>query len=143
MSESLEDSVLKSLVWDDLLQWWSSEFDLSPNRRVEIFISPENGSPDEPSELFSWVRAGLMRIQSTDHEYRRWTAAQVIDTRWNTEEPMTVEEITDLLRLASIDFHPDGSAGLYWDDQDRLYGGHNLITELDNDGKCIEVRMEG
>jgi hypothetical protein len=83
------------------------------------------------------------RIRRKDHDYRRWIAAQVMDTRWNLEEPMTVEEITDLLRLASIDFHPDGGAGIYWDDQDRLYGGHNLITELDNDGKCIEVRREG
>jgi hypothetical protein len=143
MSESLVDSVLGSLVWNDRLQWWVGEVHLSPNHRVEMFISPENGLPDEPEELFSWVRAALGRIRSKDRDYRGWTASQVIDTRWNLEEPMTVEEITDLLGLASIDFHPDGSAGLYWNDQDRLYGGHNLITELDKDGKCIEVRMEG
>jgi hypothetical protein len=56
---------------------------------------------------------------------------------------MTIEEITSQLRLASIEFHPDGSAGLYWDDKDRLYGGHNLITEIDAEGNCIELRMEG
>jgi hypothetical protein len=91
----------------------------------------------------SCVRAGLERIRSKGPEYRRWTAEEVVDDRWNSEEPMTVEEIAELLRLASIDFHSDGGAALYWDDQDRLYGGHNLITELDAEGRCTEVRMEG
>ena len=54
-----------------------------------------------------------------------------------------VEEIVELLQLASIDFHSYGGAALYWDDDDRLYGGHNLLTEVSQDGKCTEVRIEG
>ncbi len=140
MAESLQDSILGSLDWDNRLQWWIGKADLTAEHTVEIFISPDN---DAPEAVLNRARAGLMRIRSNDLNYRRWTAEQVMDDRWNSEEEMTVEEITALLQLASIDFHSDGGAGLYWDDADRLYGGHNLITELDPNGKCIEVRMEG
>jgi hypothetical protein len=140
MLGSLEDPVLGSLEWDERLQWWIGAADLTPGQAIEIFISPEEGSPEE---VLPRVRVGLERIRSKDPDYRRWTAEQVVDDRWNSEEAMTVEEITTLLRLASIDFHLDGGAALYWDDKDRLYGGHNLITELDSEGRCTEVRMEG
>ena len=140
MLESLQDPILGPLHWDDRLQWWIGEADLTPGRSIEFFISPGD---DDPEAVLGRARTGLERIQSNHLEYRRWTAVQVVDDRWNTEEDMTVEEITALLQLASIDFHPDGGAVLYWDDDDRLYGGHNLITELDADGQCTEVRMEG
>jgi hypothetical protein len=140
MSESRVDPVLGSLVWDDRLQWWIGEVDFAPHHSVEIFISPAEYAPED---VLSRTRAGLARIRGNDLAYRRWTAEQVVDDRWNTEEEMTVSDITELLRLASIDFHPDGAAGLYWNDEDRLYGGHNLITEIDAEGRCREVRMEG
>jgi hypothetical protein len=89
------------------------------------------------------VRTELDRIRRNDLPYRRWTAEYVLNDRWNSEEDITVEEITTLLRLASIDFHSKGGAGLYWNDEDRLYWGHNLITEVDAAGNCVEVRIEG
>ncbi len=136
----MQDPVLGSLDWDDQLQWWIGGAKISPDHSVEIFISPG----DDPQDaVLSRVRTGLERIRSNDLEYRRWTAEQVVDDRWNSAEAMTAEEITALLQLASIDFHPDGGAGLYWNDEDRLYGGHNLITELNRDGQCTEVRIEG
>jgi hypothetical protein len=140
MPESRKDAVLGSLHWDDQLQWWIGKVDLMAGRSIEIFISPED---DAPEPVLTRVRIALERIRSKDLEYRRWTAEQVMDGRWNSEEPMTLEEITALLQLASIDFHCDGGAGLYWDDQDRLYWGHNLVTEVDRDGRCTDVRMEG
>jgi hypothetical protein len=140
MWESLKDPIIGPLEWDDRLQWWIGTTYVTPDCSIEIFISPG----DEPPEsVLSRVRAGLERIRSNGFEYRHWTAVQVLEDRWNSEEEMTVEEITVLLQLASIDFHPDGGAGLYWNDQDRLYGGHNLITELDPHGRCTEVRIEG
>jgi hypothetical protein len=140
MSESRVDPVLGLLEWDGQLDWWIGKVEIAPGHSVEIFISPEDDSPDV---ILPRVRDALERIRRDDHEYRRWTAEQVADDRWNSDEPMTVPEIAALLRLASINFCEDGSAGLYWDDQDRLYAGHNLITELDADGRCTAVRMEG
>lgn len=138
-----DHNVLGSLTWDERLQWWISEVDLLPNHPIEIFISPESGTPDDPEAFLASVRFGLERIRHNYDHYRHWTAVQLMDRRWDQEEPMTVQEISDILRLASIDFHPDGGAGLYWDDQDRFFGGHNLITEVDKDGQCLELRMEG
>lgn len=140
MPESLQDPVLGALDWDKQLEWWVGTVDVKSDHTVEIFISPND---DPPEAVLNRVRSAFDHIRSYDREYRHWTAQQVVQGRWNSEEVMTVEDITSLLRLASVDFHADGGAGLYWNDEDRLYGGHNLITEIDPGGKCIEVRIEG
>jgi len=140
MPESIHDPILGPLNLNDWLQGWTGKVNLSQDHSVEIFISPGNNSI---GTILSWVRPSFVRIRDKDIEYRHWTAENVIDVRWNSEEEMTVEEIATLSQLASIDFHSDGRASLYWDDKDRLYGGNNLITELDVDGRCTEVRIEG
>lgn len=141
MSEPLHDPVLGPLRWDDHLDWWIGKVEVTPGRPIEIFISPENLPRDT---VLDHARADLSRIRDREGEYRRWTARQVVGDSWNTEgEDLSLEAIVDLLRLASISFHPEGEADLYWDDQDRIYAGHNLVTDLGSDGNCIRVRMEG
>jgi|SRR5579862_8481185 len=140
MPESLEDPVLGPLKWDDRLQWWVGEAALLPDRSVPFMISPDR---EREEDVLGRVRISLARIKEHQRAYRNWTAEQVLNRRWNTEEPMSVLDIAELLRLASLDFHPDGGVGLYWGDQDRLFGGHNLITEVDANGQFVQVRMEG
>jgi hypothetical protein len=140
MPKSLRDPFLGLLNWDDKLQWWIGETEWLQGQSVEFFISPGEGLAEVTIHA---ARSSLDQIRDRDLEYRHWTAEQVKDDRWNSEEDMTVEEITNLLKLASIDFHSWGGAALYWNDEDRLYGGHNLITEIDPSGECVEVRMEG
>jgi hypothetical protein len=101
MLESLQDPILGLLRWDERLQWWIGETHWTPGRSIEFFISP--GEDTRDAVLVS-ARAGLERIRGDVLTYRRWTAEQVADSRWNSDEKMTVEEITSLLRLASIDF---------------------------------------
>ena len=140
MVGSLQHPALGSLDWDDQLAWWVGKVDLKPDHSAELFIS---GEGDPPEAILSRVPLWLERIRSEESQYRRWTAEQVADGRWNSEEAMTVEEITALLRLASISFEFDNTATLCWDDQDRLYYGHSLFTDLDADGKCTRVWMAG
>ena len=41
---------------------------------------------------------------------------------------MTAVDIEGLLRLLSLLCAPDGSAQLYWDDRDVLFGGHSFFA---------------
>lgn len=142
MPESLGDPVLGPLTWDDQLAWWTGEVELAPGQRVELFIGFE-AEDEERERVLAQAREWVSRLRRFEPEYRAWTAAKLVDRRWNTEEPMTAADIEDLLRPASVACSEDGSARLYWDDGDRLFYGHNLYTELRPEGRCVEVHTEG
>jgi hypothetical protein len=136
----LEHPLLGPLDWDDQLAWWVGKVTLKLGNPVEIFIS---GEGDPPEAVLTRVPTWLERIQRAELQYRQWTAEQIINGRWNLEEDMTLEEITALLRLASISFDSDGETSLCWDDQGRLFSEHGLITDLDTTGKCTRVWIAG
>jgi len=140
MPGSLQHPTLGPLDWDNQLVWWIGKVELKPDHPLELFIS---GEGDPPEAILTHVPLWLERIRSEESQYRRWTAEQVAEGRWNSEEAMTVKDIAALLRLASISFDSDGEASLCWDDQERLYWGHGLVTDLDADGKCTRVWIAG
>ncbi len=141
MPKELDDPLLGRLEWDDALDWWAGVLDLEPGQRVEVFID-FHAEEDVLADVLSRARLGLARIRRLGPEYRRWTARQLLDRRWNCHEPMTVDDITELLKVASISFASDGAARVYWDDEDVLFGGHNVVTEIGPDGKCLGAGME-
>jgi hypothetical protein len=55
---------------------------------------------------------------------------------------MTAEDIGKLLRLLSIECESDGSARLYWHDEDVLFYGHGFYTQFAPSGECVEVCMQ-
>jgi len=89
--------------------------------------------------VLAQARAWVDRVRQRASEYRAWTAARSLEGRWNLGEPMTIEDVHRLLRLLSIVCETDGSARLYWDDQDVLFGGHGFSTRLSPAGECIEL----
>jgi hypothetical protein len=141
MGEALKDPVLGNLAWIESMQWWIGEVDVVPGNRIELFVDFD-AEKDSEAVVLSQARHGLQRLREREPEYRRWTAGRLIERRWNKEEPMTVTDISELLRVASILFLQDGRARIYWDDQDVLFAGHNLTTELDIGGQCVSAGME-
>jgi hypothetical protein len=141
MGEALHDPVFGNLVWDESMDWWICELDLIPGCPIEVFID-FNGDEGSRAEVLSQATRGLARLRERESEYRRWTAEQLVERRWNKEEPMTVANISDLLQVASVLFLEDGRARIYWDDDDVLFFGHNVTTELDTHGRCISTGME-
>jgi hypothetical protein len=137
--ESLEDTVLGRLEWDGKLDWWTGEVELTPGQRFALFVSFEE-EDDGRDVVLAQASEWVARLRQFEPEYRAWSAARLVESRWNTDEPMTAADIDRLLRAASIECVEDGSALLYWDDGDKLFFGHNLYTELTPDGRCVEVR---
>jgi hypothetical protein len=141
MVETLKDSVLGNLAWDEEMNWWVGEPDLFPGHRIEVFIEFDE-EEDSRDMVVSQAREWNTRLRQREQEYREWSAGRLVDGRWNKDEPMTAQDIQDLLRLASIECSSDGSAQVYWDDEDVLFYGHGIYTQLGAGGECIEVRMQ-
>jgi hypothetical protein len=141
MPESINDPLLGHLEWDDKLYWWVGEIDLRPSHRIEVFIDYELEEGAE-AEVLAKAHQGLERLRQRELDYREWTANHLIDRRWNKDEPMTVQDLVELLEVASIQFFPDGRARIYWNDDDVLFGGHNVTTNINARGECVSAGME-
>src|SRR5262249_27259665 len=109
MPESIDDPLLGRLEWEDKLYWWVGEIDLRPSHRIEIFIVSDLKEGSE-AEVRAKAHQGLERLRQRELDYREWTANHLIDRRWNKDEPMTVQDLVELLEVASITCYPDGSA---------------------------------
>jgi hypothetical protein len=145
MPKDVDEPVLVHLRWNADLDWWTGTAEVTLGHPVDVQISylPDDSRPEETPEAVL-VTAGrtLARVRRREPEYRRWSAGRLLETRWNTDEPMTVDDIDKLLRVASVLFFADGSAQIYWNDDDRLFWGNNLLTEVGPDGECVAARME-
>jgi hypothetical protein len=136
----IHDQVLGALdAQDD--ECLFGDLDFKEGQRISISIDffPEE---DALEEVLSRARQVLALVKKREMEYRQWTADRLVDRRWNREEPMTAEDITGLLLLASLDIRRDGQVWLYWNDHDVLFAGHNVVTELNADGECVQAGMQ-
>jgi hypothetical protein len=140
MPEPVDDPLLGHLDWDDRLDWWGGSIEFRPGHRVDIFVEHDDDGRTE--EEIALARRSLARIREREPEYRLWSARQLHGKRWNTEEEMTVEDIARLLELATLEFAPNGTARIFWNDQDVLFAGHNVLTELDATGQCVTSGMQ-
>src|SRR5687768_14806512 len=140
MDEVLDDPVLGGLTWDDTMDWWAGELELVPGHSIEVFVSFE-AETDSRDAVLAQAREWVARVRRREPEYRTWTAAQLVDGRWNLEEAMTAADIRELLRPASLECAADGSARLYWEDEDVLFFGHGFYTQVDAGGECVDMGM--
>jgi hypothetical protein len=139
MGESLIDPILGRLTWDEAMGSWFGELEVLAGQRIEVFIDFDK-KRDSWEVVLSQARAWVVRIRQREPGYRRRTADQLAEGRWNKDEPMTTAAIEGLLRLASLVSARDGSAQVYWDDADVLFYGHGFSTQLSASGACLEIR---
>src|SRR5262245_50156527 len=140
MLESVDDPVFGHLAWDEKLDWWIGAIEFAPGHQVDVFVTPDLDG--DPSTAIVAAHRQLARVREREAEYRRWSAEQLQGERWNKDEPMTNDDIARLLRVATLEFRPDGGVQIYWNDQDRLFWGHNVVTEVGPNGECVSSDME-
>jgi hypothetical protein len=138
MPESVDDPVFGRLEWDEKLDWWVGSIEFAPGHDVDVFVNPDLDG--QPSTAITAARRVLARFREREPEYRRWSADQLHAERWNTDEPMTKDDIAKLLRVARLEFRSDGGLQIYWNDQDRLFWGHNVVTDVGPDGEMYGIR---
>lgn len=139
--ESVDDPIFGRLNWEGRLDWWVGSVEVTPGHRVEVFVT-HDVRVGRPAAEISAARRGLTRVREREPEYRWWSADQLQATRWNTEEQMSNTEIAELLKVASLEFEWGGGVRIFWDDQDRLFGGHNVVTDISPNGDCRVAGMQ-
>jgi hypothetical protein len=133
------DAVLARLVWTEGCA--ETRVELRPGVWIDLLVWYDE--PDRTqAERLQCARSWLTALDAKEEAYRRWSADQMAGDNWS-DPPLTADEIFALLTVASLNVFDDGRADVYWNDQDELYWGHNVVTRLGRKGECIEVAMEG
>jgi hypothetical protein len=141
MPERIDDPVLGRLTWDADFAWWAGEVEFRPGQRIGLVAGADSQSGDRAKPL-AQARAWLDRLREREPEYRAWVARQLAPMRPERDRPMTADEITALIRVASVETFPDGSAEVCWEDDQVLFGGHGIVTRIDPSGACEKVGIE-
>jgi hypothetical protein len=140
VAKDIEDRTLGQLKWYDDDDQWVAEVEFAPDHSIEVIVEFHEGGNDE-AVVLDQARRWLARVRQRELEYRAWSAGQLVDGRWNKDELMTPADIAGLLRLLSVVCAPDGTAELFWGDDDRLFYGHSICTRLGTCGEYVEVKM--
>jgi hypothetical protein len=140
MAKDIDDPALGHLKWygDEDPGLWIAKVEIAPDHPIEVHVEIRKDENDEAAVL-EQARHWLARVRQREPEYRAWTAGELVDGRWNTAEPMTVADIAELLCLLSVVCFPDGTAELFWDDDDRLFYSHSIGTRIGADGECVDI----
>jgi hypothetical protein len=141
MPDLIDDPELGQLVWDADMRWWASEIDFAPGHSIEVLVEFDPQC-DNLEGVLARARAQLSLVRQRKEEYRVWSAKQLVDRRWNKQEPMNIADIASLLKIASLACAPDGTTHIYWDDNGVLSHGRGVCTLLNAEGECAEVRMQ-
>lgn len=138
--DRVDDPVFGPLRYDGTLDWWIGTVEFTPGGRVDVFIDHD---PDvDPADEVAAAARRFAHFRTHEPEHRRQSAGRLVETRWNADEPMTADDVAGLLRVASLTFLSDGRMQVYWDDGDRLFYGHNVVTDLSPEGEFVGTRME-
>jgi hypothetical protein len=140
MVKDIDDAALGRLTWygDDDPGQWIANVEIASGHAIEVIVEFREGDDDQAAVL-AQARQWLARVGQREPEYREWTAGELVNGRWNMDEPMTAADIAKLLSLLSVVCFPEGTAELFWDDDDRLFYGHSIGTLLGTDGGCAGI----
>jgi hypothetical protein len=141
MAERINDPVLGRLTWDADFAWWAGEVEFRPGHRVGLVAGADSANGDRARPL-AQARAWLDRLREREPEYRTWVARHLTRMRPDRQKEMTAEEVAGLIRVASVETFPDGSAEVCWEDDQVLFDGHGIITRIDPAGACEKVEIQ-
>ena len=89
-------------------------------------------------------REALKRIRNADSVLRTAVMRDYwpLYPRWNEDATISPERFSQRLRLQSVTLLPNGTAQVFFDD-DNMFAGHAIVAHLDPDGKVRHVELFG
>lgn len=141
---TLEDDVLGPLTWNEQLDWWEGQVELSPGHLIGLSVSVEEETAPPTVEM-EQARRVLLRLREHEPEARLVAAEELLpifNDEWNDDEPMTEEEFTARLTLEDLSVAADGSAELFYND-DNLFAGHTVLVTVGSDGNFEDADIAG
>jgi hypothetical protein len=142
MNDVLNDPIFGPLTWNPDSNWWEGHIQLYGLSDVEINIYV----PDEDDRIISDLSRHAFGIVSQSETLMRQKACDdLLETHnesWNDDAPIDAATFMRRIVLESIVFYDDGSAEIYFADDD-LFWGHVIIVSLSEDGEFTGAEIAG
>ena len=142
---TIHDDVLGTLTWNDKLDWWEGRVELTPEHAIGLSISVEGEEGVPLGEEIEQARSILIRLREREPEARIVAAEELLDIyndQWNDDETLDEEEFMARLTLDDLSVAADGSAELFYRD-DNLFAGHTVLVTVGVDGNFEDADIAG
>jgi hypothetical protein len=141
--DKIQDAVFGKLEWDDTVDWWLSELEISPGHSVKVSIFGR-----DLDAVLGARRAMFVHIRETESQLRAAIAAKMLELaeQWRDEEeepePITLESLTKRMKLTNIVMFEGQTIELYYDDND-IFLGHVILANLGANGQLEDANIAG
>jgi hypothetical protein len=141
--DKIQDAVFGELQWDDTVEWWRSQLEISPGHRIRVLIYGR-----DLDAVLEARRGTYLRIRDAEPELRAATAAMLLELaeEWRDQaeepEPITLESLAKRMTLTDILMYDDQTAELYYSDDD-IFLGHVILANLDAKGVLRDATIAG
>ena len=141
----VESAVLGTVMWNDDMTVWQGKVLLAPEQIVSIMLEPQESDGDQTiargEALIQWVKGN-------EADARAYAADEMTDLAedWRDEDEeadeITPEAFADRITLSEISLGSDGSAMLWYND-DNIFAGHVVVVSVNADRQFTEAQMMG
>lgn len=144
---TIRDDMLGALVWNSDLDWWEGRVDMLPGHSVSISLTVEDDE-DSATDIDALIQHGrriVAFIREHEPEARLVAADELLDIynqEWNDGKPLDEEEFMDRLAIDDVNVADDGSAELFYKDDD-LFAGHTVVVTIDTAGNFADADVAG
>ena len=142
---TIHDDVLGTLTWNGQLDWWEGRVELAPGHAIGLSLGVEEEESAPSEEETAQARRLLLRLREHEPEARIVAAEELLDIyndEWNDDEPLEEEEFMARLTLDDLSIAADGSAELFYRD-DNLFAGHTVLVTVGADGNFEDADIAG
>lgn len=154
MQEVLENMKKPVVVHDNAgdftlnrdLNWFEGKIDWLGNPcSVNIEPDEDNNLSIEPALII--LNKIIENIEKFDDKIRNFAADELLEganeyAADDDEPPVTHEEFRKRMKIEAINFESDGSAGIYFEDDD-MFWGHTIVIYTDEHGEPNEADIAG
>lgn len=145
-TRTIQDDLLGSLTWNGDLDWWEGRVQLAPGHPLRLSLSVEVEDADiVPVNEIAHARRILLFLREHEPEARLVAADELLEiynAEWNEGDPLEEEEFMERLTLDDVNIAPDGSAELFYQDDD-LFAGHTVLVTVDAQGNFSDADIAG
>jgi hypothetical protein len=143
-TQSVDDEVLGTLKWDEQLNWYVGEVQLTPKKQIRVNIDVGTDGAGLIAAI-ERARQAYKRIQAQEYKLRLAATDALLDLHndtWNDGDKIGPEIFMGRMDLETISLYADGTAELYYNDGD-LFWGHTILVSVDEQGGFEDASIAG
>ena len=140
MNETINDEQFGTLTWEPERDWWRGTLELPEGKQAALSLYPP-----EQRTITQQARDAFDIIARSDEAIRQKACDELLtihNEAWNNGEPLDAETFKRRLTLEAIILYPDGSAELYFADDD-MFWGHTVIVHRSEAGEYTDAVIAG